>query len=273
MLRHRFASIVAALVAAFAVTGPALAQVGADLNISPKRVVFDERTRSAVVYVFNQGDQEATYTVSLVDRIMLPGGEIIEAGSGSDPDVASAADLIQYAPRRVVLGPRESQAIRIRARLSGDGASERRTHLTVTAIPDEAVGFTVDQAAQEDGELSIRIVALFSLSIPLIVREGGVDARAAIEAVEATPAGVIVDLARLGANSVYGDIEVHATRDDEDVIVAQARGVAVYPEAPGRRVMAPLLQPLISGETLRVVYRDGDTRPGEELAATGLRVP
>src|SRR5690606_19449850 len=107
-------TVAAAALALSASVLPTNAQVGADLNISPKRVVFAPGERSAIVYVFNQGDQPATYTVDLVDRIMLPDGQIIAASERPELDISSAADLVQHTPRRVTLQPRESQAIRLR---------------------------------------------------------------------------------------------------------------------------------------------------------------
>ena len=68
---------------------------GADLNISPRRVTFDETERSASVYVFNQGDTPATYTVELVDRVMSPDGQIRAVADAPDgPQSPSAMDLI-----------------------------------------------------------------------------------------------------------------------------------------------------------------------------------
>lgn len=115
-----FKPLIAAAVALLSLTaaGEAVAQVGADLNISPRRVTFDERERAASVYVFNQGDAPATYTVELVDRVMQADGQIVAEAdlTTASPLGTSAADFIQYTPRRVTLQPRESQVIRLRVR-------------------------------------------------------------------------------------------------------------------------------------------------------------
>jgi P pilus assembly chaperone PapD len=200
--------------------GTAAAQVGADLNISPRRVTFDANERSASVYVFNQGDAQATYTVELIDRVMRPDGQIVAASDALDIAAPrSAAAFIQHTPRRVTLQPRESQVIRLRLRPPATGESgEYRTHLTVTALPPEDAGFTAAQAARAGSdEVSLQVIALFSISIPLIVREGAIDVRADISApvrlpaAEDTPNGALrLELVRLGTNSVYGDVEVHA---------------------------------------------------------------
>lgn len=272
--------IVPVAVSLLAFAGAAQAQVGADLNISPKRVVLDQGERTATVYIFNQGDTAATYTVELVDRVMLPSGEIVAAKDRPDVAVASASDLVQYTPRRITLQPRTSQAIRVRARPAGTGQGEYRSHLTVTALPSEDAGFTAEQAVAGEDGLSIRVVALFSLSIPIILREGAVDAHATIENVSVVPAAetggrpaLSLDLVRNGANSVYGDVEVHAGSGANSRVVAAVRGVAVYPETPRRTVLIPLPETVARGEAVRIVYRDDEVNKGAELATATLLAP
>jgi len=274
-----FKSVIAACAVLLSLTaaGTASAQVGADLNISPRRVTFDASERAASVYVFNQGDAPATYTVELVDRVMQPDGQIVAVADLTVPSPlgTSAADFIQYTPRRVTLQPRESQVIRIRVRPPATGAAqEYRTHLTVTALPPEDSGFTAAQAAAAGtDEVALQVVALFSVSIPLILREGDVDARAGVDGivrlapVESAPNGAIqLDLVRLGANSVYGDVQVYAGQGSRERLVTAVRGVAVYPEIDRRTVTAPLSEALPAGEPLRIVYVDDDAQPGSILA-------
>ena len=271
----------AALVTVLA--GPVAAQVGADLNISPRRVTFDGAERSASVYVFNQGDAPATYTVELVDRVMRPDGQIIAAAEAPEtPQPRSAAAFIQHTPRRVTLQPRESQVIRLRLRPPATGeAGEYRTHLTVTALPPEDSGFTAAQAATAGAdEVSLQIVALFSVSIPLIVREGDIDVRAEVGAPVRLPAaegapngGVQLDLIRLGANSVYGDVEIYAGEGARERLVGALRGVAVYPEIERRSVAVPFAEPVAADEPIRVVYKDDDTRAGATLATAAVPAP
>ena len=278
MLKSLLAASFALALAASA--SAAAAQVGADLNISPRRVTFDESDRSTSVYVFNQGDGPATYTIELVDRVMQPDGQIVAASDvPNNPLGQSASEFIQYTPRRVTLQPRESQVVRIRVRPPASGAAhEYRTHLTVTALPPENVGFTVDQAVAGGAEdISLQVVALFSVSIPLILREGEIDARAAIERFSRLPpsegalnGAIQFDLVRLGANSVYGDVEVYAGSGPHARLVTAVRGIAVYPEIERRTVIAPLAEPLPEGSALRVVYQDDDANPGAELATLAI---
>lgn len=274
-IRTHFLRLLAAAALA-SMAGAANAQVGADLNISPKRLVFAPGERSATVYIFNQGDKEATYTVEMVDRIMLPDGQIVAAADRPDAKVDSALSLVDYTPRRITLQPKQSQAIRVRARPGGAG--EHRVHLTVTALPSETSGFTVEQAAKPgQSEVALQVVALFSVSIPVIVRDGPVDARAAIEnlSVKPGPSGPVIslDLVRQGPNSVYGDVEIHDGSGAAGKLLGAVRGVAVYPEIGRRAVSIPLPQTLKRGEPLTIVYRDDDARPGETLATATLVAP
>jgi hypothetical protein len=109
------------------------------------------------------------------------------------------------------------------------------------------------------------------------VREGAIDARAAIENVSRLPVadGAVngalqLDLVRLGANSVYGDVEIHVGHGATDRVVGLVRGVAVYPEIGRRTLVAPLAEVVAEGEALRIVYRDDDAHAGVELATALL---
>lgn len=275
--RLRVAAMAMMLGALLAAASPSMAQVGADLNISPKRVVFGQGQRAAVVYVFNQGDAPATYSVELVDRVMLPDGQIVAAVDHPDAAVASAARLIQYTPRRVTLQPKESQAIRVRAMPAPDGeGTEWRTHLTVTALPSETSGLTAEALSRgEEGALSLQVTALFSVSIPVIVRSAEADARAALDQIRflspegEAKAALALDLVRLGANSVYGDVEVR----NGDRVVGVLRGVAVYPEVERRSVTVPLTEDVRPGDILSITYRDDDAAKGRTLASASLAAP
>jgi P pilus assembly chaperone PapD len=271
------------LVAFTAIGSQASAQVGADLNISPRRVTLGDKDRSATVYIFNQGDRAATYTVDLADRVMRPDGQIVapDAAKG-DAQPVSAAEYVQYTPRRVTLQPKESQLIRVRVTSPAKGtAGEYRSHLVVTALPPEGTGLTAQQAAKPDGDqLSMQVVALFSVSIPVIIREGAVDARADVDNVkrlaasEGAPHGAIqMDLVRKGANSVYGDIEVYVGKGPQEKLVTLVRGVAVYPEIGRRTVTAPLSEDVPANEPMRIVYKDDDTRHGVTLATVAVPAP
>jgi hypothetical protein len=272
--------------AAFAQAG------GANLNISPKRVVFDPQTRSTTVYIFNRGSEPATYAIDLVDRAMTADGQIravSEVAKTADSAVAarvkSAKSMLVFSPRRVTLAGGGSQVVRLQVLRPGDlPPGEYRSHLTVTELPAENTGLTAEQAATgENGQLSVVINALFAISIPIIVRQGPPDIRAAIDGVSyavraagpSAPAGapaktgvVTLQLIRQGDSSIFGDIEVRALKNGKpDQVIGGLRGIGVYPEIDRRSVEVTLNRLAAAGEPLEVIFRDEDAKPGVYLAS------
>jgi P pilus assembly chaperone PapD len=273
-----------------AAPAPAVTTVGANLNITPKRITFDRNRRSATVYIFNQGNAPATVDIALVDRAMLPDGEIKAISDAqAKPDekavadkVKTASSLLLISPRRATLSPGQGQTIRLRLTNMPDAtaAAEYRSHLTVTTIPPPSVGVTAEQAAQANpNELRFQITSVFGLSIPAIVRAGDADVRAGIENAHIEYAEVsadgrsppkrtavmVLDLVRVGANSLFGNLEIRLAGKKGDP-VGLARGVGVYPEISRRNVRIPLLRAPAAGEKLEVTFTDDDTSPGKVLA-------
>lgn len=254
---------------------PTFAQQINNINISPKRVVFSGSTNNSVVYIFNRGDEPVTYRVELVDRLMLPNGEIRAKdeliNAGTEPDLIknfkSAEGMVQYTPRRVTLQPGQSQTIRLRLlRPASLADGEYRTTLTVSALPPENIGITADQAFAEDrGELSIRAIAQFEISIPLIVRQGQLAAGVRIENARASGQKLELELARSGSRSVYGDIEVRENSEGGE-IVGLVRGVGVYGEIDRRSLEIPLNRAVRPGETLHLSYREDAERDASAQA-------
>jgi P pilus assembly chaperone PapD len=262
--------------------------VGANLNISPKRVTFDRNRRSATVYIYNQGNAPAAFDVSLVDRTMLPDGQIVAVSElERRPEIKPYADnlksaqsLLLVSPRRVTLAPGQGQTIRLRVSGSPDGqTAEYRSHLTITTIPPRDAGLTAEAAAGiGPNELRFQINSVFGLSIPAIIRTGDPDVRAAIENVRIEYADVsadgtspprrtavaVFDLVRAGANSLFGNVEVKPAGKTE--VIGIARGVGVYPEVGRRTLRVPLNRALAAGEKLEVTFTDDDTSPGKLLA-------
>jgi P pilus assembly chaperone PapD len=264
--------------------------VGANLNISPKRVTFDRTRRSATVYIYNQGTAAATFDITLVDRAMLPDGQIVSlADATTKPETKAIADqvktaqgLLQISPRRATLAPGQGQTIRLRvAGLTDPAAGEYRSHLTITTIPPADLGVTAEQAAAgTPNELRFQVNSVFGLSIPAIIRAGDPDPRAALENAHLDFVNISLDgvspprrtpmltfdLVRLGASSLFGNIEIRPVGQKKGDPIGIARGVGVYPEIGRRLVRIPLNRTPGANEKLEITFTDDDTAPGKLLA-------
>lgn len=266
--------------------------IGANLNISPKRVTFDRAGRTATVFIFNQGSAPAMVDIGMVDRIMLPDGQITPVDEAlTKPELKalverqkSAKDMIMITPRRATLPPGKGQTIRIRVAPDASGANsvgEFRSHLTVTTIPPRDVGLTAEDAASANPEqLRFVVNSVFGLSIPLIVRLGPPDIRASIENAKVeydniSPDGVAparrtpvltFDLVRVGANSLFGNIEVRSGKTRAGDPLGVARGVGVYTEIERRAMRLPITRAPNPGEPLEITFTDDDTSPGTVVA-------
>jgi len=267
---------------------------GANLNISPKRVTFDRARRSGTIYIYNQGSAAGTFDIALVDRVMLPDGEILPLADALNNPAAkpiadrvhSAQNVLQVSPRRVTLNPGQGQTIRLRVAAAPTDPSmvEVRSHLTISTLPPRDSGTTAEAAAAAGaGQAGLRfqINALLGLSVPAIVRLGEPDIRAGVENArvemlrlgdgKGPPMPVLsLDLVRLGANSLFGNIEVRALGQLRSPSIGLARGVGVYTEIDRRVVHIPLSRAPTPGEHLEVTLTDDDTSPGKLLAKITL---
>jgi P pilus assembly chaperone PapD len=229
-----------ALAAALWVTMPTAAQAAGDLLIAPTRIVLDGR-RGTEVILNNIGNEEATYRITLELRRMNDEGRLedVEA-AGANAKEKTALEVIRYAPRRVTLPPNQPQSIRIGLQPMDtlpDG--EYRAHMLFRAIPK-----TPEAGAAQDagGGVKIRLIPIYGISIPVIVRKGNLEATAALTNVRVGRDNegptLEFDMIRKGDKSVFG--EIHVTKAGQAEPITVAKGIAIYPEIGSRGVSLPL---------------------------------
>jgi P pilus assembly chaperone PapD len=233
--------VTAALTAAplLALSSPAQAGVG-DLLVAPTRIVLDGRKGTEVI-LNNIGDEPATYRVSVEFRRMTEQGGLADVSEPTAADKA-AEEMIVYAPRRVTLAPNQPQAIRIAARPpQGLPDGEYRVHLLFRAIPP-ANPVTPAAAGEPAKGLSFRLIPVYGVTIPVIVRLGNLEAKAGIanvrlETKDGKPA-IGLELSRSGSRSTFGEVRVLKPGAKEPIAVQ--KNVAVYTEVNKRHVSIPL---------------------------------
>ncbi|WP_324261859.1 molecular chaperone [Altererythrobacter sp. H2] len=263
----RYAAIVAIALAGTLPALPAKAQ--GDLLVAPTRVILDGR-RGTEVILSNIGSEEATYRVELELRRMTPEGGLIDV----EPDQANAIELaalemIRYAPRRITLPPGQPQAVRLSARPGAElPDGEYRVHMAFRAIPRPVK--VTDEEASEPG-LKLKLVPVYGVTIPIIVRHGQLEAKAALEQPRIERAGerseIRVTVNRAGQASTYGDLQI--LRQGSGELLYAARGLAVYAEVPSREFNLPVANDEAArlNGPVRIEYREAAAAGGGLIAA------
>lgn len=146
----------------------------ATLVITPTRVTFDDRTRSAQVTLLNSGTEAGTYRVSFVRRHMKEDGSLIEVKEDEKGNFSD--EMIRYSPRQVTLPPGQSQVVRLMLRRPRDLTNgEYRSHMLFQALPKPKN--SIEQLESDNADnIVIEITPLIGITIPVIVRHGELNA-------------------------------------------------------------------------------------------------
>ncbi len=223
--------------------------------LTPKRVIFEGTKNSESINLANLGKDTALYMISLVEYKMKEDGgfeEITQKEAGQ----FSAVPYIRFFPRTVTLAPNEAQVIRMQLnKKPGQMASgEYRSHLYVRAVP-KAIPLG-EKETNESSTIGVKLVPVFGVSIPVIIRVGESRTAASITGLSITttkdPNNLNLMLNRSGNMSIYGDIYVkHISPTGKSTVVAVVKGLAVYAPNTIRYVTLPL------NKTLDVNYHNG----------------
>ncbi len=266
-----------AVLCTLAIPAKSLRAATKSVMLAPTRVVFEGRTRSAVVRLINPNNEACSFKVELVAVRMDDFGNRAETKT---PDAGElfAQKLIRFSPRRTTLPPRGLQTLRLMVRKPGDlPEGEYRAHLKVTPIPDAP---TEKQGnGQEAGKVSISIDLLFSISIPIIIRHGEGD-------VAVTPKAVLprrsdtgnklfleTVLERKGLHSAYADVLAYHTPADGSqprYKIGEIKGISFYSQNTKQTLRVPLLEAyktLPSNGTIDIEILDRETEKPEMLGS------
>lgn len=253
----------------------------AHIMVTPTRIVFDAKTRTQTVTVINSGDEEGTYRVMLVNKRMLPDGNIVNIKKAK-ADEQFADKMIRYSPRQVTLKPGQSQVVRLSLRKPRDlKDGEYRSHMTFKALPNKKKGVDISSIAKNSDNIGVKLTAIISVTIPVIIRHGKTDAAVSIDALKVLPPNekrpqpmLSMELQREGTQSVYGDFVAELESNGKKTIVGRMNGIAVYTPNASRSIKLPLTLPegvKLNG-VLKVYFRARAKRNSAILAQSLLEV-
>ncbi|MGA1790169.1 MAG: molecular chaperone [bacterium] len=257
----------------------------ASLMVTPTRIVFEGRVRTQEVSLIHRGDKETTYRISFQHMRMKPDGSYEEIQEPK-PNEQFADEFIRYSPRQVTLKPGQSQTIRLMARKPKNlPAGEYRSHMLFKEIAPPDLGFNIEREKGKPEDIAVQTIALFGVSIPVIVRHGNLSANIKIQEAKVTTGEnfngkenlpiLSLNLTRSGNSSVYGDICVTYTPENtsKQCEIGRLLGIAVFCPNDTRHISIPLKipegVPLEKG-TIHIVYRKCKAEGGDILAERRL---
>ena len=230
--KHRNCSVACLALLVFCLFSSVQVKAQGNLLINPKRVIFDGQKRSQEINLANIGKDTARYVISFIQiRMKIDGSfeQITQADSGQN----FADKYLRIFPRTVTLGPNEAQIVKVQlSQINKLLPGEYRSHLYFRALSEEKpLGEKVAEA--DSAGLSVRLTAIFGISIPVIIRLGESTARVSLSdlELESTSSQPILKARfnRTGNMSVYGNLTIeHISNDGKITRVGIVKGISVY---------------------------------------------
>ena len=204
-----------------------------DLMLFPKRIVFEGSKKSQEINLANSGKDTARYILSVVQIRMKEDGSF-ETITEPDPGQNFADKYFRIFPRNVVLPPNEAQTVKIQLINTGElQPGEYRSHLYVRA-EEEKKPLGEEEAPSDTKSISVKLKAIFGISIPVIIRSGNNTSVVSISDVsflqeKETLPSLKFTFNRNGNMSVYGDVAVdYISPEGKSVRVSTANGLSIY---------------------------------------------
>ncbi|MBL0339998.1 MAG: molecular chaperone [Bacteroidetes bacterium] len=203
-----------------------------NLLITPRRVVFEGSKKIQELNLANIGKDSARYVLSMVEIRMKDDGSF-ERITEPDSGQLFASPYLRFFPRSVVLGPNESQLLKVQlSKTEQLKPGEYRSHVYFRAERDDKPLGEIE-ARVDSGSISVSLIPIFGITIPVIVRIGELSASVSISDVKIhktdTAYAVGMMLHRAGNKSVYGNIKAeYISIDGKATEIGRANGVSVY---------------------------------------------
>lgn len=251
-----------------------------DLLITPRRVTFEGSKQRESLNLVNIGKDTTSYSITFIQYNMNEDGsfKIIEH---ADSTQMFADRYLRIFPRSVTLAPGEPQVIMVQYRRQAnmmDG--EYRSHLYFRS-EENYKPLGTENALSDSSALSVRLIPIFGISIPIIIRTGEVRATASLSDLELETFQDSNQILKLSINregniSVYGDIIVeYFPPSGRSYEVGLVRGVGVYTNLKKRNLIVKLNVPVgkaLTNGRLRVKYISNNDKEKLVYAEASLEI-
>lgn len=203
------------------------------LLITPTRVVITKANQTEQISLLNTGSDSAIYSINFVNKKMNEDGSFTTLNE-KDTGALFSSDYIRVFPRKVALGPKEGQTIKVQFKKRTDMPDgEYRSHLY---FRDEKnyMPKGLKSTLTDTNAIGVKIIPVFGIAIPIIIRIGKLSAGLSITDIsldkdESGIPQIKMTLNRTGNCSIYGTITVNYTEPGgKPVEIGIVNGVGVY---------------------------------------------
>lgn len=251
-----------------------------NLLVTPVRVIFDGQKQKEDLNITNIGSDSAIFIMSFIHHRMNQDGSLTLLQKGDS--LTSADKYLRIFPRRIKLGPNESQTVRLQYRkIQGMAEGEYRSHLYFRA-DKKATPLGLEDKKRDSTKMAVQITAIFGISIPVIIRNGNLTAQnsisdVALKTLTDSTSIIKFQINRTGNRSSYGNLKVeYVDKNGSKTVLSNANGVGVYTEISFRAMSMLLKWPATirqkSGK-LKIMYTSSDEEGSELLASTEYILP
>ncbi len=262
----------------FLTSVPTVVLAGANILVTPTRIVFEERSRAAQVTLMNNGTETGDFRISFINQNMNEHGQFEAVKKGQDG--AYANSMVRYSPRQITLPPGQSQVIRLMLRKPRDlDNGEYRSHMLFQSMPKASNSSVKLKNEASSKGITVEIIPIIGISIPVIIRHGKLESKLSLSDAHIIPSSkknpvskISVSMHRRGNQSIYGDFRAifKSNNIGTETVIALANGVAVYTPNTQRQFLFPINTPSgmnLSGGKIRIIFLESGKNEDTGLIA------
>lgn len=190
------------------------------ISISAFRIYLDAEKPTTAFTIHNPNVEHQSCELKLTHYNFDENSELIKLPEGEIPE-NSASDWVRFSPREFTLTPANSQTIRFTLRKKANAEpAEYRSYLVIDCDAVSAI---------DKQERLISIKPKLMHNVPVIARNGKLEASISIANIKAEASTLYFSVERSGSRSIYGDVELVHKNTNE--VVATQTGFSIYPES------------------------------------------
>jgi P pilus assembly chaperone PapD len=231
------------------------------VDILPRKIVIEDRARSADITIMNLGEKTGTIRLSLISYRQDEKGVYKLLETPLDP-AFNPDTVVRFSPKQFTLPPNGRQKIRLAIQRPADlPDGEYRFH--VKAISYDSLEEAEGKPTPSKGN-SLALKMNIAVAVPVIVRKGELVSSAKMENItllapsqnEYNKSALQLDIVRTGTAGTMGNIQAfwEPAAGGEPVKIAGTSNVNVFAEVPKRTMIIPLREEIKGSGKIRILY-------------------